>query len=145
MRPSPFGKLLLGIAKSAVLVVAVLSCGLAGFSQNPTPEFLQLMKLANQRYQAGDLDGAIANYQQAVKLDPNSGAAYSSLGSALLDKGDFKGSAAAFEAAVALAEKPRAARPGSTVAARPDPLPLALALNNLALAYYQAHRYDDAR
>jgi len=51
--------------------------------------------LADQRYQAGDLDAAISLYQQAVKLSAQSGTAYAGLGSALLDKGSYKESAAA--------------------------------------------------
>jgi hypothetical protein len=48
-----------------------------------------------------------------VKLNPQSETAYSNLDAALLDKGDFKESAAALAVAVALLEKPKATLPGS--------------------------------
>lgn len=73
--------------------------------QSANSEFLRVLLLADKRYQAGDFDGAIANYQQAVKLNAQSGMAYSGLGSVLLDKGNYKESAAALETAVALLEK----------------------------------------
>jgi len=85
------------------------------------------MQLAQQRSQSGDLDGAIGNYQQAIKLNPQSGLAYSGLGSALMDKGNPKDAVTALEQAVALLEKPPTL-PGSTQVRRtPDLLSLAVA------------------
>src|SRR3989442_14361 len=69
------------------------------FAQTPNPESQRQLQTALQRYQAGDLDGAIAAYQQAIKLNPQSGIAYSGLGSALIDKGNPKDAAAALEQA----------------------------------------------
>jgi len=113
--------------------------------QAPNPELSRQLQTAQQRYQTGDVDGAIAAYQQAIRLNPQSGLAYSGLGSALLDKGNPKDAVAAMEQAVALFDKPAAAVPGSSQIQRAsDPLNLALTLNNLALAYYQLNRLDEA-
>src|SRR5947207_6113793 len=115
------------------------------FAQGSNPEFQRQLQAAQQRHQAGDLDGAIAAYQQAIKLNPQSGPAYSGLGSALLDKGNPKDSVSALEQAVSLLDKPAAAVPGSSQLRRvADPLNLAVTLNNLALAYYQLNRFDEA-
>jgi len=48
-----------------------------------------------------------------VKLNPQSETVYSGLDAALLDKVDFKESAAALAVSVALLEKPKATLPGS--------------------------------
>ncbi len=115
------------------------------FAQAPNAEFQHQLQVAQQRYQAGDLDGAIAAYQQASRLNPQSGLAYSGLGSALLDQGNPKDSVSALEQAIALLDKPAAAVPGSPELRRvADPLNLAVTLNNLALAYYQLNRFDEA-
>ncbi|MCU1317921.1 MAG: hypothetical protein JWN63_3243, partial [Candidatus Acidoferrum typicum] len=104
------------------------------FAQAPNAEFQHQLQVAQQRHQAGDFDGAIATYQQAIKLNPQGGLAYSGLGSALLDKGNPKDSVSALEQAVALLDKPAAAVSGSAQLRRvADPLNLAVTLNNLAL------------
>ena len=47
---------------------------------------MKLDEVGSQRYQAGDLDGAIAAFRQAVSLNPNDSLAYSNLGLALMER-----------------------------------------------------------
>ena len=53
----------------------------------------------------GDLDGAIAAFQEAIRLDPKHAAAHNNLGVALQDKGDLDGAIAAFQEAIRLDPK----------------------------------------
>ena len=110
-------------------------------AQAPNPELSRQLQTAQQRYQAGDLDGAILAYQQAIRLNPQSGLAYSSLGSALLDKNNPKDAVAALEQAVKdLKTDPRAiekiareelilARPGEIIIKIPQSQLLPQAFN----------------
>src|ERR1700732_370074 len=120
----------IGIAAGTSCTLLWLLLGLppgSTLAQAPNPELSRPLQTAQQRYQTGDLDGAIAAYQQAIRLNPQSGLAYSGLGSALLDKGNPKDAVAALEQAVALLDKPAAAVPGSSQIRRvSDPLNLAL-------------------
>ena len=120
MGPSPSGNETVRSRETApcdeccpLLLLLGVICQASALPQSPNSEFRRLVQLAQQRYQAGDLDGGITNYQRAVKLDPRSETAYSGLGAALLDRGDFKESPAALAVAVALLEKPKATLPGS--------------------------------
>ena len=110
MKLSVLGRRLLATKKYCPLLLLLgVFCQVSALPQSPNSEFQRLSQLVQQRYQAGDLDGAITNYQRAVKLDPQSETAYSGLDAALLGKGDFKELAAA----LALLEKPKATLPGS--------------------------------
>ncbi len=57
--------------------------------------------LGNIAYAAGDLDGAIANYQKATRADPAMGAAWNNLAVALSDRGDQAAARQAAETAIA--------------------------------------------
>lgn len=110
MKLSVLGRRLLATKKYCPLLLLLgVFCQVSALPQSPNSELQRLSQLVQQRYQAGDLDGAITNYQRAVKLDPQSETAYSGLDAALLGKGDFKELAAA----LALLEKPKATLPGS--------------------------------
>ena len=59
-------------------------------------------------YAKGDLDGAIAAYREAIRLDPNHAKAHGALGQALLLQGQFAEAKAASQKApgVAAEESP---------------------------------------
>lgn len=48
----------------------------------------------------GDLQGAVTDYDQAIKISPRLAEAYSNRGNALQDKGDLCGSIADYESAI---------------------------------------------
>lgn len=88
MKLSVLGRRLLATKKYCPLLLLLgVFCQVSALPQSPNSEFQRLSQLVQQRYQAGDLDGAITNYQRAVKLDPQSETAYSGLDAALLDRG----------------------------------------------------------
>src|SRR5260370_16751605 len=83
------GILPIGIAAGTSCTLLLLLSGSPPSStpaQAPNPELSRQLQTAQQRYEAGDLDGAILGYQQAIRLNPQSGLAYSSLESPLLYK-----------------------------------------------------------
>ena len=53
----------------------------------------------------GDLDGAIAEYREALRLNPNNALAHNGLGFALEKKGDLRGALEEYRAATALDPK----------------------------------------
>src|SRR5262249_53674769 len=90
----------------------------------------------------GDLDGAIACYRQALRLDPQFALAHTNLGAALKDKGDLNGAIACHRRALRL--DPRFARAHINLGAAL----WAQGNRDVAIAYYrQALRLDpkDAR
>src|SRR6202030_935737 len=103
-------------------VVLIVSIGAIASAQTP-PELVQD---AIQKQQAGDLEGAVAEYKQFLKLHPGATAIHSNLGAALAGLGRF-------EEAV----------PEYKTALRQSPS-LAAARLNLALVYYKMGRIADA-
>ena len=74
----------------------------------------------------GDYDHAIADYSQAIQLDPNLAAAYNNRGDAWRAKGDFVHATADFDRAIKLSPQ------------------FALAYDNRGLVSYQKQDYDRA-
>lgn len=86
----------------------------------------QLVQDAQQKQRAGDLEGAVAEYQQFLRLYPEATAIHSNLGAALAGLGRFEEAISQYK--IALSQSPR----------------LEQARLNLALCYYKMGRIDDA-
>src|ERR1700734_1962875 len=96
----------------------------AGTALAQTPQ--QLVQDAMQKQQSGDLEGAVTEYRQFLKLHPDAAAIHSNLGAALVGLGRFEEALPEYK--TALKQSPK----------------LASARLNLALAYYKMGRIDDA-
>ena len=78
----------------------------AGFNPEPNVQNARTYRdrgLAKQK--KGDLDGAMADYNQAIKLDPKFTGAYNNRGNIKLKKGDLKGAMADYNQAIQLDSK----------------------------------------
>src|SRR5256885_15318168 len=109
-----------GMRKSAL--VLILSIGAIAQAQSPQ----ELVQDAIQKQQAGDLEGAVAEYRQFLKLHPEATAIHSNLGAALAHLGRFE--EAVVEYRIALKQSPAQVGPRL----------------NLALAYYKMGRIPEA-
>jgi Flp pilus assembly protein TadD len=89
-----------------------------------TPQ--ELVQDAIQKQQAGDLEGAVAEYKQFLKLHPEATAIHSNLGAALAGLGRFEEAAPEYK--IALKQSPAMVGPRL----------------NLALAYYKMGRIAEA-
>lgn len=85
-----------------------------------------LVQDAQQKQRAGDLEGAVAEYRQFLKIQPEAAAIHSNLGAALAGLGRFEEAIAEYK--TALQQSP------DMVAAR----------LNLALCYYKMGKIEDA-
>jgi tetratricopeptide (TPR) repeat protein len=133
-RPRPrFVHLLLGILFLPSLVSPL-------FAQNP--EAKRLAQSAAQKYQAGDLDGAITDYRQASTLQPNDPNILFSLAQALGDHGSTLEAAADYQKSLQLYEALQSRATGTSVSFKPN---MAMIWNNLAVLYCRDKQYDDAR
>src|SRR5215472_17233885 len=101
-----------------------LAIGLCVSSQAQTPQ--ELVQDAQQKQQAGDLEGAAAEYRQFLRLHPEATAIHSNLGAALAGLGRFEEAISEYH--IALKQSP------GLVAAR----------LNLALCYYKMGRIEEA-
>jgi tetratricopeptide (TPR) repeat protein len=113
-------KLEVGMWKSTFLLVF----GLSALAPAQSPQ--ELVQDAMSRQQAGDLAGAVPEYQQFLKLHPEATAIHSNLGAALAGLGQFEQAVGEYK--IALKQSP--ALPGARL--------------NLALAYYKMGRIADA-
>ena len=104
------------------LVLASVPLAPAQAQMNPQ----QLVQDAMQKQQAGDLEGAVVEYRQFLKLDPEATAIHSNLGAALVGLGRFEEALPEYK--IALRQTPK----------------LAGARLNLALLYYKMGKIDDA-
>src|SRR3954453_15501456 len=93
-------------------------------AQAPNPQ--DLIQDAIARQQAGDLQGAVPEYREFLKLHPEATAIHSNLGAALAGLGQFEEAIPEYK--IALRQAPRL--PGARL--------------NLALAYYKMGRISDA-
>ncbi|MDQ2099779.1 MAG: CHAT domain-containing tetratricopeptide repeat protein [Tychonema bourrellyi B0820] len=67
---------------------------------NNRVEAIELYNQGNERYYAGDLEGAIAAYEKALEIDPKFHLAWNGLGGTLNDLGRYSEAIAAFEEAL---------------------------------------------
>jgi tetratricopeptide (TPR) repeat protein len=104
------------------LLLLLLISGSVALAQSPQ----QLVQDAMQKQQAGDLEGAVAEYRQFLKVHPEATAIHSNLGVALAGLGRFEEAIPEYK--TALRQSP--AQPGIRL--------------NLALAYYKMGRVADA-
>ena len=110
--------------KPALLLI-VLS--LNAIAQAQTPQELQeLVQDAIQKQKAGDLEGAVKEYRQFLKMHPEATAIHSNLGAALVGLGRFEEAIPEYK--IALKQSPA----------------LESARLNLALAYYKMGRIFEA-
>ena len=109
---------------SLLFALVLASVPLAPAQAQMTPQ--QLVQDAMQKQQAGDLEGAVTEYRQFLKLHPDAAAIHSNLGAALVGLGRFEEALPEYK--TALKQSPK----------------LASARLNLALAYYKMGRIDDA-
>src|ERR1700738_4331525 len=76
--------MLAGMRKSFLLLVLILS----PIIQSQTPQ--ELVQDATKKQQAGDLEGAVAEYKKFLKLHPEATAIHTNLGAALAGLGRFE-------------------------------------------------------
>src|ERR1700732_4058718 len=103
-------------------VVLIVSIGAIASAQTPQ----ELVQDAMHKQQAGELEGAVTEYQQFLKLHPEATAIHSNLGAALAGLGRFEEAVAEYK-----------------IALRQSPTLMGARLN-LALAYYKMGRLVDA-
>lgn len=106
--------------KSSLILGLILT--FAARAQSPQ----ELVRDAQQKQQAGDLEGAVSEYRQFLQIDPAATAIHSNLGAALADLGRFEEAISEYK--IALRQSPA----------------LVQARLNLALAYYKMGNYEDA-
>jgi tetratricopeptide (TPR) repeat protein len=100
----------------------VFSLALTALAQSPQ----ELAQDAQQKQRAGDLEGAVAEYQQFLRTYPDATAIHSNLGAALAGLGRYEEAISQYK--IALSQSPK----------------LTQARLNLALCYYKMGRIDDA-
>ena len=145
-----------GAGHIAAAIAALAQAGLA-----PAPAHAALhLNLGNARQATGQLDQAIASYQQAIRLDPACAAAYSNLGNVLQQQGDPSGAVTSYQVALQITPNyPEAhfnlgnayealGQHDAAIAAYREALRLrpsyAQAYNNLAHALQSAGRLEEA-
>jgi tetratricopeptide (TPR) repeat protein len=107
------------------LVLAPVLSATAQAQMSPQQQ-QQLVQDAMQKQQAGDLEGAVTEYRQFLKLHPDAAAIHSNLGAALVGLGRFEEALPEYK--TALKQSPK----------------LAGARLNLALLHYKMGNIDDA-
>jgi tetratricopeptide (TPR) repeat protein len=103
---------------------SLLALSLCASAWAQTPQ--ELVQDAMHKQQAGDLEGAVTEYKQFLKLHPEATAIHSNLGAALAGLGRFQEALPEYK--IALKQSPK----------------LAGARLNLALLYYKMGKIDDA-
>jgi len=115
---------------SRAILLLVASFNLVNLSANALPQTSQqnpqeLVQDAIEKQRAGDLEGAVSEYRDFLKLHPEATAIHSNLGAALAGLGRFEEAVSEYK--IALKQSPR--MPGARL--------------NLALAYYKMGRISD--
>src|ERR1700737_2578355 len=100
----------------------------------------RLMQAGAQKYQAGDLDGAVAVYHQAAALQPNDPNILFALAPALGDQGTLPEAEQIYLKLPSLYEQLQS-HAAQGVTYRPS---VAMVWNNLAALYCRDNRFDDA-
>jgi tetratricopeptide (TPR) repeat protein len=119
---------------AVVLSSLLLGCATKGSDQKQDDarreEFSQdvnaFLKRGNERLDKGDLEGAVADYNEAIKLNPRSARAHNNRGLALYRKGDLEGALAGYDSALKI-----------------DPL-MAEAYYNRGILRFRKNAYDEA-
>ena len=112
------------IASFGIVSFGMISFSALASAQSQSPQ--ELVQDAIQKQRAGDLEGAVKEYREFLKVHPEATAIHSNLGAALAGLGRFEEAIPEYK--TALRQSPRL--PGARL--------------NLALAYYKMGRLTDA-
>ena len=93
---------LLKLLRFVFLLIVLVSVIVAIVHPDKSKEAIDANNKGVDLYHAGNLDAAIASYDEAIKLDPKLDNAYSNRGEARLHKGDIDGALADGDQAIAL-------------------------------------------
>ena len=92
------------IAIAAALSVVALGSPLITGCTNPletqTLEFMRNFSQGLEKYEAGNYQGAITDYDKAIEINPQDAGAYSNRGSAKDDLGDYQGAIVDYDKAI---------------------------------------------
>ena len=105
-------------------------------------EASRLAQSAAQKYQAGDIDGAISGYRQASTLQPNDPNILFALAQVLGDQGNTQEATADYQRALELYDQLQVRSTFGGVNFKPN---MAMIWNNLAVLEVRDKHYDDAR
>ena len=92
----PIGQQFRSVGFLAAVLLAVVSSSGCG----PRPD--SYLKSGRENHYHGDFEAAIADYTEAIRLDPNYAEAYNNRGLALQSQGDLDGAAADYTKAIRL-------------------------------------------
>ena len=107
-----------------LLCVGFITLGAQSLAAQPSPQ--HVVQDAMQRQQAGDLEGAVKEYRQFLKMHPEATAIHTNLGAALAGLGRFEEAIPEYKTALKQSPNSSSAR------------------LNLSLAYYKMGRINDA-
>jgi tetratricopeptide (TPR) repeat protein len=105
-------------------------------------EAARLSQSAAKKYQAGDVDGAIAIYRQASALQPDDPNILFALAQALGDQGKTEEATTDYQKTLQLYDQLQAHSSTAGLTFKPN---MAMIWNNLAVLYVRDKHYDDAR
>src|SRR6266478_3292155 len=106
------------------------------------PEVDRLMQTGSQKYQAGDMDGAIADFRQAAVLQPGDPSVLFALAQALGDQGSLAESEQTYLKLFPIYDQLQTHAASTGANYKPS---MAAAWNNLAAVYCRDNRFADAR
>lgn len=114
----------------------------AGALHAQTPDAARRMQTGSQKFQTGDLDGAIADFRQAAAMQPNDPNTLFALAQALGDQGSLAESEQTYLKLFPIYDQLQTRAATSGVSYKPS---MAMAWNNLAAVYCHDNRFADAR